>query len=206
MTAEPDSRARAPARARMIGYARVSTAEQTTALQVDALRRAGCDEIVEESASGIKTDRAGLAAALAKCERGDVFAVWKLDRMGRSLAHLIATVEMLRKRGVQFKSLTEGIDTTTPGGTLMFNMIGALAQFERDIIRERTVAGLAAARARGRTGGRRRVITDAQVDWAAAELAGGRTQIEVAAELGVQQPALSRRLAAARIEQRRATA
>ena len=139
----------------LIGYARVSTAEQDTALQTDALRNAGCERVFEDTASGAKADRPGLADALAYLRDGDVLVVWRLDRLGRSLPHLIETVGKLEARGVGFRSLTENIDTTTPGGRLIFHVFGALGQFERDLIRERTKAGLTAAAARGRKGGRK---------------------------------------------------
>ena len=133
----------------LIGYARVSTVDQTLVLQLDALRAAGCEQVFEDRASGAKADRPGLAEAIAYVRRGDTLVTWKLDRLGRSMAHLIETVRLLDARGVGFRSLTEGVDTTTPGGTLVFHLFGALAQFERDLIRERTNAGLKAAEARG---------------------------------------------------------
>src|SRR5437764_1930616 len=137
-----------------IGYARISTGEQTLALQEDALKAAGCERLLTDTASGAKTERPGLAKALEQLRSGDSLVVWRLDRLGRSLRHLIDTLLELDSRGVGFKSLTESIDTTTPGGKLIFHVFGALAEFERDLIRERTNAGLAAARARGRKGGR----------------------------------------------------
>jgi len=143
----------------LIGYARVSTAEQDTPLQTDALHKAGCERIFEDTVSGVKADRHGLASALAYLRDGDVLAVWRLDRPGRSLPHLIETISALEARGVGFRSLTERIDTTTSGGRLVFHVFGALGQFERDLIRERTKAGLAAAAARGRKGGRKPIIT-----------------------------------------------
>ena len=130
-----------------IGYARVSTLEQEMALQLDALRDAGCDRIFEDRASGAKTDRPGLAQALAFVREGDVLVTWKLDRLARSLPYLIETVNQLEKNGAGLRSLTEAIDTTTPGGRLIFHVFGALAQFERDLIRERTRAGLVAVEA-----------------------------------------------------------
>jgi DNA invertase Pin-like site-specific DNA recombinase len=136
----------------LIGYARVSTAEQDTALQTDALRKAGCERVFEDTISGAKADRPGLAAALAYLRDGDVLAVWRLDRLGRSLPHLIETIGALEARGIGFRSLMEAIDTTTSGGRLIFHVFGALGQFERDLIRERTKAGLTAAAARGRKG------------------------------------------------------
>jgi hypothetical protein len=126
----------------------VSTAEQNFALQLDALRAAGCEEIFEDHASGAKADRPGLTKVLGQIRSGETLVVWKLDRLGRSMAHPIETVRGLEMRGIGFRSLTEGIDTTTPGGTLIFHLFGALAQFERDLIRERTRAGLKAAEAR----------------------------------------------------------
>jgi DNA invertase Pin-like site-specific DNA recombinase len=143
----------------LIGYARVSTQEQTLALQHDALTKAGCTKIYTDTASGAKTERKGLEAALSYVRRGDIFVVWRLDRLGRSLPHLIATMADLEERGIGFKSLTENIDTTTSGGKLIFHIFGALAEFERNLIRERTQAGLVAARARGKKGGRPTVLT-----------------------------------------------
>jgi DNA invertase Pin-like site-specific DNA recombinase len=140
----------------LIGYARVSTTDQDLALQQDALAQAGCERVYIDKASGTKTDRPGLAEALAFARPGDVLVVWKLDRLGRSLQHLMQTVEQLAEQGIGFRSLTEQLDTTTPGGRLIFHLFAALAQFERDLIRERTQAGLTAARARGRNGGGQR--------------------------------------------------
>jgi len=150
----------------LIGYARVSTDDQDTALQIDALKRAGCEKIYEERASGSRTDRPELAKALAHGRKGDVVAVWKLDRLGRSLPHLLDTVHDLEERHVGFRSLTDNIDTTTASGRMFFHMMGALAQFERDLIRERTNAGLKAARERGNVGGRPRKLTDADLKFA----------------------------------------
>jgi DNA invertase Pin-like site-specific DNA recombinase len=138
----------------LIGYARVSTHDQTLALQQDALKRADCDRVFTDTASGAKTDRPGFEEALAFVRPGDTLVVWKLDRLGRSLPHLIETITTLQERGIGFKSLTEQIDTTTSGGKLIFHVFAALAEFEQDVIRERTQAGLTAARARGRKGGR----------------------------------------------------
>ena len=136
----------------LAGYARVSTLDQNPELQIDALRAAGCGRIFEDRASGARSDRPGLAEALDWMRRGDTLVVWRLDRLGRSLPQLVATVRRLEAAGLGFRSLTEGIDTTTASGTLVFHVFGALAQFERDLTRERTMAGLAAARARGRRG------------------------------------------------------
>lgn len=147
-----------------MGYARVSTLDQNPALQQAALEKAGCERIFTDTASGARTDRPQLAAALAYVRSGDTLVVWKLDRLGRSLSHLIETVKLLRERGVEFISLTERIDTTTPGGKLVFHIFGAIAEFERDLIRERTNAGLAAARARGHVGGGKHLLSPKQAE------------------------------------------
>ena len=140
----------------LVGYARVSTHDQTLALQQDALTGAGCDRIFTDTASGATAARPGLDEALAYARTGDTLVVWKLDRLGRSLPHLIETIGRLQERGVGFRSLTEQLDTTTSGGKLVFHVFATLAEFERDVIRERTRAGLAAAHARSRHGGRPR--------------------------------------------------
>jgi DNA invertase Pin-like site-specific DNA recombinase len=139
----------------LIGYARISTTDQTLALQQDALKAAGCTKIFTDTASGSRTDRPGLTEALSYVRSGDTLVVWRLDRLGRSLSHLIHTVADLKERGVHFRSLQEQFDTGTSGGKMVFHFFGLVAEFERDLIRERTMAGLAAARARGRQGGRR---------------------------------------------------
>src|SRR4051812_20339871 len=142
----------------LVGSARVSTADQNLDLQEDALRKVGCERLFTDVASGAQDQRAGLAEALAFLRPGDTLVVWKLDRLGRSLKHLIETVTALQARRVGFRSLQESIDTTTSGGKLIFHVFGALAEFERDLIRERTRAGLQAARARGRQGDRPRSL------------------------------------------------
>ena len=144
----------------LIGYARVSTNEQTLDLQLDALKKAGCEEIRQDKISSVAADRPGLKAALDIVRAGDTLVVWRLDRLGRSLKQLIELINELQDRGVGFKSVTENIDTTTTGGKLVFHIFGALAEFERNLIKERTNAGLEAARARGRKGGRPRAISD----------------------------------------------
>jgi DNA invertase Pin-like site-specific DNA recombinase len=176
-----------------IGYARVSTTDQDLALQLDALAKVGCARIFEDTASGAKAERPGLAAALSFAREGDILTVWKLDRLGRSLPHLIETVNALEARGVSFRSLTEAIDTTTPGGRLVFHIFGALGQFERDLIRERTRAGLEAAAARGRQGGRK--LTDEKLPRAHTLRAQGLTVREVAARIKVGKTALYAALA-----------
>ena len=146
---------------------RVSKQEQNEAVQRDALKEAGCEKYFSDKMTGSTFERRGLEDLLAFARSGDTVIVWKLDRLGRSLKDLIETLNLLKSRGVDFISLTESIDTTTPGGKLIFHLMGALAEFERDLIRERTNAGLAAARARGRRGGRpRRLLTDGKVDLA----------------------------------------
>jgi len=147
----------------LIGYARVSTQEQTLNLQKDALEKAECSKIFTDVISGAKAERKGLDEALNYVRRGDTLVVWRLDRLGRSLPHLITTMTGLEERGIGFKSLTENIDTTTSGGKLIFHIFGALAEFERNLIRERTIAGLTAARARGRRGGRPKALTGKQL-------------------------------------------
>src|SRR2546421_7081501 len=150
----------------LVGYARVSTQDQTLNLQKDALEKIGCTKIFTDTASGTQTERKGLDEALRFLRAGDTLVVWRLDRLGRSLKHLIEVVSSLEKRGIGFKSLTESIDTTTSGGKLIFHIFGALAEFERNLIKERTQAGLQAARARGRKGGRPKSLTGRRVQMA----------------------------------------
>ena len=179
----------------LVGYARVSTADQSLDLQSDALSNAGCERIITDVASGSRADRNGLAEVLAYVRAGDTLVVWKLDRLGRSLPHLIDVVSALEQREVGFKCLQESIDTTTAGGKLIFHVFGALAEFERDLIRERTNAGLAAARARGRHGGRPRRLTGRQVDLARAMMRDrGGTVAEICATLHVSKTTLYRAL------------
>ena len=178
-----------------IGYARVSTTDQDLTLQLDALAKAGCARVFEDKASGAKADRPGLKAALSFVRDGDILTVWKLDRLGRSLPHLIETVNGLEARGVSFRSLTEAIDTTTPGGRLIFHIFGALGQFERDLIRERTRAGLDAAIARGRQSGRKPVMTDEKLRHAQTLIARGLTVREAAARIKVGKTTLYAALA-----------
>src|SRR5262245_52542745 len=172
-----------------VGYARVSTNDQTLDLQKDALTKAGCERIFTDTASGAKSDRLGLGEALHFVRAGDNIIVWRLDRLGRSLQHLIETVAMLAQQRVGFKSLTENIDTSTGGGKLIFHVFGALAEFERDLIRERTQAGLVAARARGRVGGRPRGLsTQAEATALAAETMYREGQLsvrQIAAKLNI---------------------
>ena len=144
----------------LIGYARVSKTEQTLHLQTDALEKAGCTKLFKDTISGATTERKGLDEALSYVREGDTLVVWRLDRLGRSLQHLIEIITLLNNKHIGFKSITESIATTTSGGKLIFHIFGALAEFERNLIQERTQAGLEAARARGRVGGRPKALTE----------------------------------------------
>jgi DNA invertase Pin-like site-specific DNA recombinase len=169
----------------LIGYARVSTDDQNLDLQRDALEKAGCEQVYTDRVSGTKARRPGLEQALSHLRSGDTLVVWRLDRLGRSLRHLIDTVTELQERGIGFKSLTESIDTTTSGGRLVFNIFASLAEFEREIIRERTQAGLQAARTRGRFGGRQKALTEKQVQ-IARQLYDAKTPVqEICETLGI---------------------
>lgn len=178
----------------LVGYMRVSTDgdRQVLDLQRDALLAAGVDErhLFEDRASGSRGDRAGLSKALTFVRSGDCLAVWKLDRLGRSLPHLLATVNGLKERGIAFRSLTEQIDTTTPQGELLFHIFGALAQFERALIQERVQAGLAAARRRGRRGGRPVAIDAEKLGAVIAALDGGASKATVCRTFGIRRSTL----------------
>jgi len=182
----------------LLGYARVSTLEQDPVLQHDALAAAGCVRVFTDRASGALDERVELARVLDHAREGDTVVVWRLDRLGRSRRHLVDTITELEHRGVGFRSLSESIDTTTPGGKLVFHIFAALAEFERDLIRERTRAGLEAARARGRNGGRPSVMTAEKLR-AARELYEARehTTAQIARVLGVSRATLYRHLAPA---------
>ncbi len=170
----------------LVAYVRVSTQDQNPQLQIDALTDAGCEKIYEEKASGAQRDRPQLQAALDYMRAGDTLVVWKLDRLARSLKQLLETIEILEERDIGFMSLTENIDTTSAGGKLLFHLFGALAEFERSLIRERTLAGLAAARERGRVGGRPRALSEEDVTKAKAMLRDPElTAKQVAETLGV---------------------
>jgi DNA invertase Pin-like site-specific DNA recombinase len=181
----------------LLGYARVSTSEQDASLQHDALKAAGCIKVFTDKASGSLDRRPQLDRLLDQLRPSDTIVVWRLDRLGRSLKHLIQIVEDLEESGVGFKSLTEGMDTTTSGGKLIFSIFGALAEFERALIRERTMAGLAAARARGRVGGRPPVMTADKIK-VARQLYGAKelTVEEIAKTIGVSRKTVYRHLAA----------
>jgi DNA invertase Pin-like site-specific DNA recombinase len=181
----------------LIGYARVSTDDQNLDLQRDALEKAGCEQIFTDRISGTKDRRPGLEEALSHLRPGDTLVVWRLDRLGRSLRHLIDTVTDLQERGIGFKSLQESIDTTTSGGKLVFHIFGALAEFEREIIRERTNAGLQAARARGRNGGRPKKLTNKQIEMLQHLAADKKhTVSEICTTLGIGRTAFYRYLEA----------
>jgi DNA invertase Pin-like site-specific DNA recombinase len=177
----------------LIGYARVSTGDQSADLQKDALQQAGCERIFTDTMSGWSSERPGLGKALDHARKGDTIVVWKLDRFGRSLRHLVNTVASMESRGVGFKSITESIDTTTSGGRLVCHIFAALAEFEREIIRERTKAALAAARARGRTGGRPTVMPPNRIEQAKKLLrTPGITIKEVCEMVGIGRSTLYR--------------
>jgi DNA invertase Pin-like site-specific DNA recombinase len=179
----------------LVGYARVSTQDQNPALQLDALKAAGCEKVFVEKASGAQRDRPELLAALDTLRAGDSLVVWKLDRLARSLKQLIETVELLDSRSIGLRSLTEAIDTTTAGGKLIFHVFGALAEFERSIIRERTKAGLDAARALGKKGGRPPALAAKDLAAAKAMLSDPEiTMEEVAKRLQVAPSTLYRHM------------
>lgn len=183
----------------LIGYMRVSSENdrQSTVLQRDALLAAGVDarHLFEDHASGAQDNRPGLAQVLDFVQEGDVLVVWKLDRLGRSLSHLLTIVNTLRERQVAFRSLTEGMDTTTPSGEFLFQVFGALAQYERALVQERVVAGLAAARKRGRVGGRPRAITGEKLDAIINSLNGGMSKAAVCRNFNVKRTTLIETLA-----------
>ncbi len=179
----------------LIGYARVSTNDQNLDPQLDALKKAGCVKIHEDCASGSKTNRNGLETAIESLREGDTLVVWKLDRLGRSLQHLIQVINLINDRGCYFRSLQESIDTGSSGGKLIFHVFGALAEFERDIIRERTKAGLAAARARGRVGGRPRKMDQKKITYAKALMDSEENTVDdICQELGISRATLYRYL------------
>ncbi len=186
----------------LLGYARVSTDDQTDALQLDALKAAGCERTFSDRASGASADRPALRDAISHARQGDTLVVWRLDRLGRSLPHLIEIVRSLEASGIGFRSLTEHLDTTTPNGRLIFHLFGALAEFERELIRERTKAGLAAARARGRKGGRPAKLNAERLRIAQRLLNDPESTVsEVARTLGVHRSTLHKALSADTLRQ-----
>ncbi|HGC8041778.1 TPA: recombinase family protein [Yersinia enterocolitica] len=169
----------------LIGYIRVSTSDQNTELQRNALISANCVQIFEDKISGKSSDRPGLKRAMHIMSEGDTLVVWKLDRLGRSVRHLIVLIEELKNRGVHFRSLTDSIDTSTAMGRFFFHVMSALAEMERELIVERTLAGLAAARAEGRIGGRRRIMTHEVIERAKRMFANGASLHQVALVLDI---------------------
>jgi DNA invertase Pin-like site-specific DNA recombinase len=176
----------------LIGYARVSTQDQNLDLQVEALTKADCKKIFDDKISGSHTERPGLAKALEMLREGDTLVVWKLDRLGRSVKNLVDLVGELHKQGIQFKSLTDAIDTGTPSGRFFFHVMASLAEMERELTVERTRAGLEVARQLGRKGGRSRKMTDSKIESAKKLLANGVPPRDVAKNLGVSVPTLYR--------------
>lgn len=182
----------------MIGYARVSTQDQNLDLQTEALIRAGCEKIYEDKISGVRTERPGLTQTLEMLRKGDTLVVWKLDRLGRSVKQLVDMVGELNKQGIQFKSLTDAIDTGTPAGRFFFHVMASLAEMERELIIERTRAGLDAAKKLGRRGGRKPKMTSSKIESAKKLLANGIPPRDVAKDLGVSVPTLYRWLPASK--------
>lgn len=180
----------------LIGYARVSTVDQDLRLQVDSLQAIGCEKIFTDKASGNSLDRAGLLDALAFAREGDTLVVWKLDRLGRSMKGLINLAAELDARKIDLRSLTDGIDTSSAAGRFFFHMLAAMAEMERELILERTRAGLQAARLSGKKGGRRPVMTVAKIEAAQTLLSNGMDAKEVAISIGVSLPTLYRHLPA----------
>ncbi len=176
----------------LIGYARISTQDQNLDLQIDALTKAGCKKLFDDKISGSSKERPGLTKTLEMLRKGDTLVVWKLDRLGRSVKSLVNLVSELHKQGVQFKSLTDAIDTGTPSGSFFFHVMDSLAGMERDLTVERTRAGLEVARKLGRTGGRKRKMTDSKIESARKLLANGVPPCDVAHNLGVSVPTLYR--------------
>ena len=176
----------------LIGYARVSTQDQNLDLQSEALTKAGCEKIFNDKISGSRAERPGLAKALEMLREGDTLVVWKLDRLGRSVKNLVDLVGELHQQGIQFKSLTDAIDTGTPSGRFFFHVMASLAEMERELTVERTRAGLEVARQLGRKGGRRRQMTESKIESAKKLLANGVPPRDVAMNLGVSVPTLYR--------------
>jgi DNA invertase Pin-like site-specific DNA recombinase len=180
------------------GYIRISTHDQDGALQRDALEKSGCDKVFVHTASGALASRPALDQVLQQLRAGDTVVVWRLDRLGRSLRHLLELVERFEQSGVQLRSLTENLDTTSPGGRVVFAVMGAMVEYERALIRERTRAGLAAARARGRKGGRPSVWTAEKLATARAMHAAGQDVASIARVLGVSRASVYRGLSSGR--------
>ncbi len=182
---------------RLVGYARVSTDDQTTALQADALKRAAVDVCYTEQASGSLAARPVLAQAIAALRAGDTLVVWRLDRLGRSLSHLIEIATTLRDRGIFLRSLSEGFDTSTASGRLLYHVLGAVAEFEREALKERTIAGMKAAKKRGQHVGRPQALNGSRLETARRMLRDGKSQTEVARILRVSRATIQRAVVAA---------
>jgi DNA invertase Pin-like site-specific DNA recombinase len=178
----------------LMGYARVSTDDQSLALQIDALKAAGCELVFEDQMTGASVVRPGLEKAFSHLRKGDTLVVWKLDRLGRTVKGLVELVDFLQAKEIQFRSLTDSIDTSTSAGRFFFHVMAALAQMERELVRERTQAGLGAARARGRVGGRKPKMDESKKKAARRMLESGMTAVEVAQAIGVSRATLYRRV------------
>jgi len=181
----------------LIGYARVSTQDQNLALQHEALKKAGCQKLYDDHISGTKTNRPGLKLTLEVLRPGDTLVVWKLDRLGRTVKGLVELVNQLHDKQINFKSITDNVDTSTPSGRFFFHVMASLAQMERELMAERTKAGLAAAKAKGRVGGRKRKMTTSKVESAKKLLSSGVPPKDVAQNLGISVPTLYRWVPAA---------
>lgn len=176
----------------LIGYARISTLDQNLELQLSALQEIGCEKIYQDQISGIKTNRPGLSTALEVLRKNDTLVVWKLDRLGRTVKGLIDLVNQLQQKEIHFKSITDNVDTSTPAGRFFFHIMASLAQMERELMAERTKAGLAAAKAKGRVGGRKRKMTQSKIESAKQLLSSGSLPRDVAQNLGISVPTLYR--------------
>jgi len=176
----------------LVGYARVSTQDQNLELQLKALKKIGCKKLCQDQISGTKNNRPGLQLALEVLRKGDTLVVWKLDRLGRTVKGLVDLVNKLHQNGTHFKSITDNVDTSTPSGRFFFHIMASLAQMERELVGERTRAGLAAAKAQGRIGGRKRKMTKSKIESAKKLLASGTLPKDVARNLGVSIPTLYR--------------
>lgn len=180
----------------LVGYARVSTADQNLDLQLSSLENVGCEKIYQDQISGTKIKRPGLELALEVLRKNDTLVVWKLDRLGRTVKGLIDLINQLHQNGIHFRSLTDNVDTSAPSGRFFFHVMASLAQMERELMTERTKAGLAAAKAKGRVGGRKRKMTQSKIDSAKQLLANGTPPRDVAQNLGISVPTLYRWLPA----------
>ena len=176
----------------LVGYARVSTIDQNLDLQLSALKEAGCEKLYQDQISGTKANRPGLMMALEVLRKNDTLVVWKLDRLGRTVKGLIDLVNQLHQKEINFKSITDNVDTSTPAGRFFFHVMASLAQMERELMAERTKAGLAAAKAKGRVGGRKRKMTQSKIESAKQLLASGSLPKDVALNLGISVPTLYR--------------